>query len=162
MNLNDNYKQRKLDIRKHLDKQEVYSNRFIKDNNNQYIIEMYDTNNQLKLRALYTIIGMYNNTSSIWYWGWNLSYVNKQLINHTTKIQEFSKTIKDNYKQYKPQEAEELHYLTSNGNFYLSNKKLPYLLKLALYLLNGIWIVTSKLNTDITQYILIDRILQTR
>ena len=125
-------------------------------------------NNKLKLKAEYCIAGLYNIPLSIWYWGWNIAFVNKQIIKPVLQIKEFSKVIMDNYKDFNKIEAEELYYVVSNNNFYISGDNINKVIKLTLYLTKAIWCFPVKYNNrkndtgemDKIEYILITKILQ--
>lgn len=134
------------------------------DNN---IVKLY-LGNKLKFKGEYNILGIYNIESSVWYWSWGISFINKALTNQVVKIKEFSKELEDNYGQFDALEAEQLYYLISNNNFYISNINIDKIIKLGMFLTNGIWIFPYKKNKndsdgkqfDTIEYILITKILQ--
>lgn len=166
-NLNINYNNSKEHIEKKIDINKDYEYAFSDEN----IVEMY-LDGKLKMKAEYNIIGLYNIPLSIWYWGWNIAFINKNLINATIKIKEFLNVINDNkeYSKFNKTEIEELHYVLSNDNFYISSTNIDKIIKLALYLTKGIWVFPMKYNDDKKQkemehmdkieYILITKILQ--
>lgn len=170
--INLNYNNLKKVISSKLDINKEYTYIFSNDNNN-YIVEIYLDDN-LIIKAEYDIVGLYNIPLSVWYWSWNISFINEKLIGNLSKVKEFSGNIKDNYKNFDIKEADELYYLLSNGNFYVSSDKIDLIIKLVLYITGGIWIFpikysnkTNKINKnniidqmDRIQYILITKIIQ--
>lgn len=139
------------------------------NNNNINVVEIY-LNDKLKLKAEYNIVGLYNIPLSTWYWGWNIAFVNKNLIKNITKIKDFVNTIEKDYDKFNKIEAEELHYVLSNDNFYVSGDNLDKIIKIALYLTKAIWYFPIKYSDhnaqtnfeqmDKIEYILITKILQ--
>jgi len=141
------------------------------ENDNINIIEIY-LNNKLKLRAEYNIIGMYNIPLSVWYWSWNIAFLNKKLIQNTIKIKDYINVLNNEYDTFDKLEAEELYYILKNDNFYVSGNNLDKIIKLALYLTKGIWYFPIKHSMqtnhnridfdqmDKIEYILITKILQ--
>jgi len=131
------------------------------DEDDKHIVDIY-LNDKLKLKAEYQIIGMYNIPLSIWYWGWNIAFVNKNTIVTFDNIQSFLDEVSN------PKEADELHYILTNGNFYISNENIKKIIDTTLFLKKGIWILPikykkDKKNTDMSdkiEYILITKILQ--
>lgn len=135
------FKSQKNKILKFFDYNKDYTFKFYYDNNNdQHIIELYHNNKKI-LKAEYSIIGMYNMINSIWYWGWDIDFINKKLIKQSELVKKFNENIKKNYDTYDPIEAEELFYITSNSNFYISAEKVKKITKLFLYLVKGLWII---------------------
>lgn len=137
-------------------------------NDNSNIVELY-LNDKLKLKAEYSIIGLYNIPLSVWYWGWNIAFINKKLIKPVLQINEFGKEITNNYASFDKIEAEELYYIVSNNNFYISSNNIEKIIKLSLYLTKAIWCFPVKYNNhnksdigemDKIEYILITKILQ--
>ena len=166
--LNTNYNNLKETIEKKIDIDKDYEYVFTDEN----IVEMY-LDGKLKLKAEYNIIGLYNIPLSVWYWGWNIAFVNKNLTVTINKIKEFLNIItKDtsSYSKFNKIEIEELHYVLSNDNFYISSSNIDKIIKLALYLTKGIWYFPVKYSDDKKQkdleqmdkieYILITKILQ--
>jgi hypothetical protein len=164
----------KKNIKSKFNPDKNYKYKFSKDKHNNHIIEVFD-DTTLKLKAKYEVIGMYNLSNSIWYWAWNISFINKGLTNESKKVRDFAKDIKENYKKYPSDEADQLHYVSTNGNFYISYDNVIRLIKLALYLSKGKWylfLAHDKKNTTVQsqnaknsnlqkmEYILIKEIIQ--
>jgi hypothetical protein len=124
------------------------------------IVEVY-LNDLLIMKANYCIFGSYNIQLSVWYWSWNIAFINKKLIElPKEKIKEFEKTIENKYEKFNKMEAEVLHYLVSNDNFYISGNHIDKIIKLSLYLTNSLWYFPVKQDANKIQYILITKILQ--
>ena len=103
------------------------------------IVEVY-LDNKFILKGEYCILGLYNIQLSVWYWSWNIAFINKKLIElPTKKIKNFIGEINDNYKKFNNEEAELMYYLLSNDNFYISSKHIEKIVKLSLYLTKCIW-----------------------
>jgi hypothetical protein len=115
--------------------------------NEDKIVEIY-VDGKLKLKAEYGVIGVYNIPMSIWYWGWNIAFINKNLIELLDIIRKFSGDLLDDPKKFQNKEAEELHYLVSNGNFYISSKNIEKIIKLSLYLTKSLWIFPVKYDAE--------------
>ena len=150
----DNYNLLKENISKKIDITKNYD--YVFENN---IVELY-LDDKLKLKAEYNIIGMYNIPMSVWYWGWNIAFVNKKLLESIKPIKAFETILNKDYAKFDKIEAEELHYLVSNDNFYVSGKNVDKIIKLALYLTKAIWYFPIKKESDKVEYILITKILQ--
>lgn len=169
--ININYNNLKKDMLTKLDVNKEYTFIFSNDNDN-YIVEIY-LDDKLIIKAEYDIVGLYNIPLSIWYWSWDIAFLNKKLIGNMIKVKEFSKNLKDNYNNFDRQEAEELHYILSNGNFYISSDKIDRIIKLVLFITKGMWIFPIKYSNnnnnnknnimdqmDRIQYILVKKIIQ--
>ena len=137
-------------------------------NNNVHTVEVY-LDNKFILKGEYCILGLYNIQLSVWYWSWNMIFVNKKLIElPINKIKNFIEEINDNYKKFDNKEVELLHYLLTNNNFYISLSNIEKIIKLSLYLTKSIWYFPIKQtnndqddeSTNTIQYILITKILQ--
>lgn len=130
--MEDYYKSQKELIKKKYDTEKNYTYQI-----NENIIELHDKD-KLVLRAEYQLIGIYNIISSIWVWGWNIQFVNKNLISLSEKIKEFpEKLMKE---KNNSREIDDLYYITSNGNFYTSPNNVEKIAKFALHYLEGKWI----------------------
>lgn len=162
--INNYYQQQKEYMKKIINIKKIHRFKLMKDEyNNNYIIEIY-YKDKLKLRAKYNVIGMYNIINSVWYWSWNISNIDKQLINNSLKIKEFSEELNNNYSKYNKTEIDELYYLTSNGNFYIDGDNIKKLIKIALFINKGIWYIPISINKnnemDINEEINLDNILK--
>ncbi len=133
-------------------------------NDDIQLIEVY-LDNKFILKAEYCVLGLYNIQLSMWYWSWNIAFINKKLIElPVKKIKNFISIIDDNYDKFDKVDVESLHYLISNDNFYISNSNIDKIIKLSLYLTKSIWYFPIKQNdndeSNQLQYILITKILQ--
>ncbi len=135
------YKAKKDTYSKKVDLLKSYNTKFSVDDDNNHIIELLDDSGNTVLKAYYDLIGFYNLSNSVWYWGWNIDLADKKLTSATLKISEFPKYIKKNYKEFQPVEAEDYHFRTSMGNFYTSLDKIHNLIKLAMFILKGEWYI---------------------
>jgi hypothetical protein len=116
---------------------------------------------KLIMKCEYCILGMYNIELSVWYWSWNIAFINKFLIEKPIEhIKGFLNEINDNYDKFKKDDAEMLHYLLSNGNFYIANNKIDKIIKLGLYLTESIWYFPIKQEGERVQYVLVTKVLQ--
>lgn len=131
------------------DIQKEYHYVFSKDNNGKNIIELLDPKtDKLILKAEYSIMGMYNTYNSVWYWGYNLSFVNHQAAKKSKVLLDVPKEIKKEYKQYKDKEADEIHYMSSNGNFFLDVQNIPKVVQLGLFAMEGEWFIEIKYDSN--------------
>lgn len=159
-NVNNYFNESKEQISKKIDINKNYE--YVFNDNDVNIVEIY-LNDKLKLRAEYNIMGLYNIPLSMWYWSWDIAFVNKNLIKDVIKIKEFVNVIDKEYNKFDKIEAEELHYVISNGMFYISgdNDNIDKIIKLGLYLTKAIWYFPIKFEQmDKIEYILITKILQ--
>lgn len=157
-NVNNYFNEAKEQISKKIDVNKNYE--YVFDDNDINIVEIY-LNDKLKLKAEYNIMGLYNIPLSMWYWSWDIAFVNKNLIKDVIKIKEFVNVIDKEYNKFSKIEAEELHYVISNGMFYISGDNIDKIIKLALYLTKAIWYFPIKFEQmDKIEYILITKILQ--
>lgn len=130
-------------------------------NDDVHIVEVY-LKSKFVLKAEYCILGLYNLQSSVWYWSWNEAFVNKQLVElPIDKIKNFVDVIDRDYEEFDKVDVEMLHYLISNGNFYLSSGNIGKIIKLSLYLTKSSWYFPMKQSdSNKVEYILITKILQ--
>ena len=134
---NKYFEQNKIKVAKKFDPNKNYKYKFYKDNNNNHIVQLYDDNN-LVIEATYDIAGIYNIYNSIWYWGWNIDTIDRQLVKRSKKVKGFAKYIK-NHLGISLKERDKLYYWSSNGNFYTSTNNVLHLIKLILYLTKSVW-----------------------
>ena len=143
-----NYEKQKK-ISKIFDINKKYKYKFKFDrNNNKHIIEVFDTKGKLLLRSNYENIGIYNNLLSNWYWGWNISMIDKNLIKNNKKLKDEADKIKNNYEDYNSKEADILHYYLDNGNFMIQPSNIPYIIKIAMYYLKSDWFLAIRKGVD--------------
>ena len=136
---NKYFEQNKEKIAKKFDPNKNYKYKFYKDNNNNHVVQLRDNDNLIVVEAIYDIAGIYNMYNSIWYWGWNIDTVDKQLIKRSEKVKEFAKYIKTHPEKFTHMERDKLYYWSNNGNFYTSTNNVLHLIKLILYLTKSIW-----------------------
>lgn len=162
----DYYNNINKEMSQKIDLKQNYNFNFIEENNKN-IVEIY-ADKKLKLKAEYNIVGLYNIPLSIWYWSWNIAFLNKDLFTELGKIKMFSKSLDDKFDQFDTKEAEELHYLLANDNYYISSGNIEKLIKIVLYITKGLWIFPLNHSDkkegleylDRIEYILITKILQ--
>ena len=168
INVNNYFNNLKEQISKKIDTNKDFEYVF-NENEDINTVEIY-LDGKLKLKAEYNIIGLYNIPLSMWYWAWNIAFINKNLIKDIVKIKDFVNVIDKEYNKFNKLEAEELHYVLSNNNFYVSGDNIDKIIKIALYLTKAIWYFPIKYSDhknqkdfeqmDKIEYILITKILQ--
>jgi hypothetical protein len=161
------YKNAKEDIQKKLDITKEYQYTFVEENG-KHIVEI-NSNNKLKLKAEYNIVGLYNIPVSVWYWSWSLPFVNKKLLEKVNIVKDFPQKLEKqkDFNKISELELEELYFLTSNNNFYCSGKNIDRIISLVLYLTEALWYFpvkiadeTSTYKMERIEYIIITKILQ--
>jgi hypothetical protein len=138
---------KKKDIIDSLDPSYNYDYKFSTDKNNNSIVEVLK-NGKLVIKAEYELLGLYNLFNSVWYWGYGLDLVNRDLVKISKSIKDFSKTIKKNYNDFDKKEAEILYFRTNNNNFYTAKKNIENIVKLGLYITKSIWFLPVCYNND--------------
>lgn len=146
-----------------LDERGNYEYVFTKSSSGIHIVEVY-LDDKLVLKGEYCILGMYNIQLSVWYWSWNIVFVNKKLIGLVVeKVKGYNKVIEDKFEEFERKDAELLHYFVGNDNFYIMHDNMDKLVKLGLYLVEGVWYFPiKKMNNDMhmVEYIIITKVLQ--
>lgn len=154
-----------------LDLTKSYTSKFYKDSNNKHTVELLSKDGTV-FKAHYDTVGVYNLANSVWYWGWNIDLIDKKLVHKS--IKKFPQYIKDNYKEFTKEQAEDYSFRTSTGNFITTPKRVTDLVKLALYLQKGVWHLAvcrgvdgsarvcnkDSQNSVSLEYIIIKRVLQ--
>lgn len=138
---------KKKDIIDIIDPNYNYDYKFSTDKDNNAIVEVLK-NNKLVIKAEYELLGLYNLFNSVWYWGFGLDLVNRDLVKGSKSIKEFSKIIKKNYEDFDKKEAEILYFRTNNNNFYTSKKNIDNIVKLGLYITKSKWFLPVCYNND--------------
>lgn len=165
--INNYYNTQKEEITKKFNINKDYEYNFVNENNMDFV-EVY-LDGKIKLKAEYDIIGMYNVPLSVWYWSWNIAFINKSLIKNILPIKDFIDVLTKKYNQFDKMEADELYYIVKNDNFYISGENLDKILKFVLYETKGIWYLPVKYTNknkktisdqDRIEYILITKIIQ--
>lgn len=167
------------ELGKKLSQNKNYKYIFSKDNNDEYIVEIYN-NNKLILKSHYEVAGVYNVQNSVWYWGWNMDLIDRKLTVLSKHMKKFSAYIKENQSQFGFALADELYFKTKHGNFYTSTEKILPLIKVMMFLTKTLWYIsichgkdntlcsTNDIKNDIDktitrlEYIVIKDILQIR
>ncbi|AYV78265.1 MAG: hypothetical protein Edafosvirus8_15 [Edafosvirus sp.] len=162
--IESNFRNKEEIIKKkiNIDENINYTFEFSRSLNNDAIIDIY-LNNKHILKILYEIIGIYNLQNSVWYWSWNSSLIERDLMKKTKKIKKFGKYIKNNLNEFDPKEAEEIYYYVSNGNFFINQENVLKIIQLSLYLSDSIWFLSKKDNDESPQkieYYFIKKIIQ--
>lgn len=135
------YDQQKTKYSNIIDLSKPYnSNMYVDDNGNHIIELIYD--GKIKIKAEYELIGMYNISNSMWYWGWAIDLIDKSLIKSVTEMKEFPEFIKENFKLFGNKEAEDLYFKTDTASFYTDHENIEKILKLTLYQLKSDWYLT--------------------
>lgn len=163
----DYYHKKKKEFSKYINPDKKYKIDFYNNDNTALI----SIDGKLKLKVKYDIIGAYNISSSIWYWAWNITFIDKNLIYNSIKVKEYyNKISTENSKNISHQLKDKLHYLLTNGNFYLSGKNLDKLLQLITYIVQSHWILMVPPNTkslfidneNIVKFISINEIVEVK
>ncbi|ARF11156.1 hypothetical protein Klosneuvirus_1_13 [Klosneuvirus KNV1] len=161
----DYYNKLTEEMSQKIDLKQNYNFNFVEEAN-KHIVEIY-IDKKLKLKAEYNIVGLYNIPLSVWYWSWNIAFLNKTLFKELDKIKKFAESLDKNYNNFDSKEVEELHYLLANDNYYISSGNIERLIKIILYITKGLWIFPinhsdkkSAEYLDRVEYILITKILQ--
>tara|TARA_B100002019_G_C21132976_1_gene529220 strand:+ start:36 stop:590 length:555 start_codon:yes stop_codon:yes gene_type:complete len=148
-NINKYYKEKKEKINKIFDlKQQLKYNFTYNRDKNIHIVEIYNKNNKLIFQSNYDIVGLYNIVRSVWYWGYNISMVDQQLIKKSRNILNISKDIIKNYSKYNSKDIDIYHYYSNNGNFMIKSSNIPNIIKLGLYSMEGEWVLPIRKGLD--------------
>ena len=163
--INNYYNKKSEKYTKILNKIKKISYKMDYDNNEQPIIKIRDaddSNNTILVGNCQTI-WLYNEKTSMWYWSWNIPFINRKQYKDLIKIKEFTEDLKDNSDKYIPYELEELYFYLDTGSFYCNELIKPS--KIALYLSKGEWVVPIEKtdnNIKTIQYVLITDIKSLR
>ena len=148
--IDEYFKIKKNKIKKYnIDDKENYKFNFEYDKNkNSHFVEIYDKKLNLKIKAEYDTIGIYNIMRKVWYWAWNIDMIDFNLSKNSLKIKELENDIVKNYNNYNSKEVDILHYYVKNGNFMTSYNKTELLSKIALFYLKGDFIFKIRRGLD--------------
>lgn len=153
----DNYKKKKSQFMKRIgDKAKKSNYKFKSDNRNRHIVEI-NSGNKLIIRAEYCVIGVYNLENNVWYWSWNLDFVDKAVAINPENMSNIQKP-----NNVSRQDWEKLKFYTTNGNFFTTLDRLEQVVKMALHHLDGEWILSIKHNDEginYIEYIMLKKIL---
>jgi hypothetical protein len=84
------------------------------------MIELYHEHN-LVFKSHYNIIGMYNNVINIWYWGFILDYVNKNVFIKKKILIQSIEYLMENENNIHIQSLEDLLFRLNNDSIYMNN-----------------------------------------
>ena len=131
-------------------------------NNNKPTVNVYDRDkNKILFEAEYEHIGIYNETVSIWYWSWNIPFINKKLYASKNRIKSYPDELIKKFKKYDPFRLEELYFYLTNDNFYCQKKDCDLPAKIALHILDAEGFIKKQKSEDLVEYILIKNINNT-
>ncbi len=139
---NKYYNDQQLLMGKYINLNKNYKFEFNTDPVGNSILEMYDDDNKIVLKAEYCFIGIYNLINSVWYWAWNVEFLDKKLAEKSKVVKQLKKDLVNDYEKYLLGEIDELYFYSSNGNFFVSHDNVVKLAKLMLYLAKGLWFLT--------------------
>jgi len=148
--INNFFEISKKNILKIFDPQNINSVKFVKSDN---ILELYDKNKNLLIRAYYQEIGTWDYNTKIWIWSWNKILTNNKLSVLTKQIKKNSKNI---LKQIITcgdinicKDLEEYYYISKNGNFSYDDDIMK-IIKFAMYVNDVPWYIELSNNNDST------------
>lgn len=106
------------------------------EKNGKKEVEIYNSKKKLLTKSKYSIIGLYNATNSVWFWGWFLDFADRNLVDNTTQIKDWGKKM---LKKTKPTSKHDqaIYFYTKNGSFMTSSMNVSFFAKLAMYVLKG-------------------------
>jgi len=150
-------------------KSDKYNKIFKNSKDFSYKID-YDNNDEPELRvnnkgkniliAKCQTIGLYNEDVSMWYWSWNIPFINRKQYKDLIKIKGFSEDMKKNSVKYLPYEIEDICFYLENDSLFCYKDDLKPI-NIALYLSKGEWVVPiEKVNNNmkVVEYVLITEI----
>lgn len=141
--VNDTYEKKKKNIKSIITDINNMKFEFSKDNDNDTkFVNIIDKSKSI--RATYRTIGIHNIVNSVWYWGWNIDFIDKNTIIKKKDFDNIISLLKQKYKQVDIIDADELYFYLTNGNFYMTKERLPNLMKVMLHTQNGEWIITVR------------------
>lgn len=127
-----NYLKKENNIKKIL-KENSYTYEFVNENNLPRILIKY--NGKKIANAEYKVLGMYNIYNSVWYWSYNIAFLNKQTMLKKKYVKKYNKELLNSLQNYEDLVyVEYINYITLNNNFYISLDKLDLVEKFGLYL----------------------------
>lgn len=118
------------------------------ENDKQYYLTIIDDNGK-SIKFQYELAGVFNVRNSVWYWGWDIELVDKNLTKSIKSVKSFYKFILENNDEFTQKEAEDLYFRTKNNNFYLNKlNNMEQVLRIALYLTKSLWYLPIGMNKD--------------
>ncbi len=163
------YESKKKKLKNHIDLDKMLNFNFVENKNGPNFVEILIDGNVI-INAEYSLIGVYDTTISIWYWATDIAFVDKKLVEPVYEIKRYL----DNFDKYGgkfDKNIDNLHYILSNNNFYISGENIEIITRSSLYIAGGEWIFPVKNNdtfrdnlmqnmSDKIVYVLITKILQ--
>jgi hypothetical protein len=113
-------------------------------------VELYENKKSLG-NYQYQVIGLYNQTKSVWTWGWFIDFANRKTVDKVLLVKDWSNKQLEN-KKLKTEKEQSLYFYTKNGNFMTNQKNVDFFIKIAMYVLKGKYyniIKHSEKNTDV-------------
>lgn len=126
------------------------------------IVTILDGKGKPIFKAQYSIIGIYDQNAMLWHWGWNLSYINKNLIIDAEKVKKVSQ---EKLSSEKKKHSAKLKYYTHTSGFVMPPQNIPIQIMIAMYSQKSIWFyqVHHKVELgapEILEFISIDKIVE--
>ena len=115
----------------------------------------YIENKKYNIKAEYQILGLLDMNTNIWTWGYDLRFIERDLIKSSKKIRKNVRIL-----EIKNMNEENLYYL-NNSSFSINIEKMDFFIKLLLYYSDGNWIINivRNNNSNLIEFILIKNIL---
>lgn len=151
--VSDYYDDREDEMKKSYDISRKYEHKLTKDKNDRNILELFDSDKKSVHRGEYEIIGIYDLTTSVWYWGWNIDLVDRTLVKSIDAVKEITNEVKKNHSKYESREADYLHFISSNGNFFTIPDRLQGIIKVAMFETKAKWYVPIVYTADESSYV---------
>jgi len=120
------------------------------------IIELYDKDNNIIIKARYQEMGTFDTSQNIWVWSWDKVPINKLLTLHSKLVKIKSKRLLDEITECDNQESckilETYYYAAKRGNFNF-NEDIMKLIKYSLYITKATWylVIDQKLDGNIAK-----------
>jgi hypothetical protein len=121
-------------------------------------VEISKKNNTLLLKGNYIVIGTYNTVNNIWYWGWAIGFIDRNLVQETEKIIKWGKELMTKNGLHSKID-QIIYFYTKSGYFKIDYEQIILLVKIALFALKGIWIFEIN-KSECKEYILINKIYE--
>jgi len=115
------------------------------------IIELYDKDNNIIIKARYQEMGTFDTSQNIWVWSWDKIPMNKSLTLHSKLVKIKSKRLLDKVINCENQEScktlETYYYAAKKGNFYF-NDDIMKIIKYSLFVTKATWYLIIDHNLD--------------
>ncbi len=130
-------------IKKVYDPNGSYSYVLSKDQSNRNIVSVLNSdNNSTVFKGTYELAGIYNFFNSVWYWAYNVQFVDREITKGVKVVKQIVQIIEENYKKVPPKDADNLHFRTSNDNYYTTLANVELNVRLAMFLMRGKWVIS--------------------